>query len=916
MLPETLSYQPPLSPAPGLKAPALSPQSLPSSQLPQFAATTVDSPTSPLARSLSDMNQSSYKYVLDQPSPKSHPLELRFPSIAHPQHTVDGSANTPKPHPHLVSPVIYINSYPQDLPDSLLLDCLDGCPVKITLPPVVLPDVRLMPDIYYDWMPRSGTLEFNSLADAEKALAIINSHSMLAPRGVWVSPNPPHQSVSFPKSVIAERLIRPPEFSSLTQKAAQSVPKFAPSPSELYDSIRPWGSLKSVSTWLAGVAPANPAIPDWFAKVEFWYADEAQRFETEFGQTGSLIKGWQVVIWGNTPDPYTDGVLPCFAAPPQPPSVIPANIFASDSSSLAAAFFPVPFSGIGHSSIPPIMVPPPLISQPFFPPTPPSISSSPPWATHNPFAYKPRSPSASSRMMRSRSNPTSLENNEPGLRPNMGPRRWSLTMGETPDGVFQPTGLVSDDGKIIQHGPGQHIRPAPAFGPGSQSASGLVDYSNIFIKNLDSDINSFYLEETFSQFGRVISARVMRDDHQRSRGYGFVSFYTPEEAACAVKAMNGTQFGRQILSVTLHEPRKLRPEKIAERIAQGLIHRQAMSPHLARRSSSPIKSRRSFREINICDHFNNSEPCDDIRLLSPESRKEVLEKRLIARVRVYAKKRSVSEEMIQPIVNSLLPSDLALIPLLRNRTQLDNRIAETLSSIQEVPEVPSAAQRPTESDMDDLRVQIEKIDPDDAEHIMRVLMDLLTAEDWERGLGNKAGVAIKYGKAKRLLLKQRNERQNKSNDDTNDEDAVAGDPVFETRLSNEQDPTMVPLETITLPLLASLSAKEIVRNLSSSNGSCILLKLGLKAPSDQEKNSLLAWRTKVVAKGKAIMRGEVVGMLERHVVDDGLKRSQRIKTLREFVNTENDDESLCELVLYPALFNAKLECFRSSREYR
>lgn len=174
MLPETLSYQQPLSPAPELKTPALSPQSLPSSQLPQFDATTADSPTSPLARSLSDMNQSSYEYVLDQPSPKSQPLELRFPSIAHPQHTIGGSAYTPKPHPHLasqpfqpqtnpadvitmqVSPVIYINSYPQDLPDSLLLDCLEGCPVKITLPPVVLPDVRLMPDIYYDWMPRSG----------------------------------------------------------------------------------------------------------------------------------------------------------------------------------------------------------------------------------------------------------------------------------------------------------------------------------------------------------------------------------------------------------------------------------------------------------------------------------------------------------------------------------------------------------------------------------------------------------------------------------------------------------------------------------------------------------------------------------------------------------------------------------------
>lgn len=533
MLPGNLSYQPTLTPAPELKAPALFPQSLPSSQL----STTVDSPTLPPARSRSDMNQSSYGYLLDQPSPKNQPLELHFPSITHPPHTTDGSAHIPKPHPHLISPVIYINSYPQDLPNSLLLDCLEGCPVKITLPPVVLPDVRLMPDAYYDWMPRSGTLEFNSLADAEKALAIINSHSMLAPRGVWVSPSPPDQPISFPKSVIAERLIRPSKFSSLTQKATQSLPKFAPTPSELYDAIRPWGSLKSVSTWLAGVAPANPTIPDWFAKVEFWYADEAQRFETEFGQTSSLIKGWQVVIWGNTPIPYSDSVLPCFAALAQPPPVISANIFASDSSSLATAFFPVPFSEISHSSFPPIAVPQPLISQPFFPPTPSSISGSPPWATHNPFAYKPRNPPTAPRMMRSRSSPTRLNNNGPDLPLNIGPRRWSLTMGETPDGVFQPTGLVSDDGKIIQHGPGQHIRPAPAFGPGSQSASGLVDYSNIFIKNLDSDINSFYLEETFSQFGRVISARVMRDDHQRSRGYGFVSFYTPEEGLLRSKML-------------------------------------------------------------------------------------------------------------------------------------------------------------------------------------------------------------------------------------------------------------------------------------------------------------------------------------------------------------------------------------------
>lgn len=330
--------------------------------------------------------------------------------------------------------------------------------------------------------------------------------------------------------------------------------------------------------------------------------------------------------------------------------------------------------------------------------------------------------------------------------------------------------------------------------------------------------------------------------------------------------MNGTQFGRQVLSVTLHEPRKLRPEKIAERVAQGLIHRQA----------SPIKSRRSFREMSTCDRPNNSEPLDDIRLLSPESRKAVLEKRLIARVRVYAKKRSVSEEMIQPIVNSLLPSDLALIPLLHNRTQLDNRIAETLFSIQEVPEMPAAAPRPTKRDIDNLCIQIQKIDPDDVEHVMRILLDLLKMEDWEKVLGSKAEVAIKYGEAKRLVLKERSERQKESNEDVHDKDAVVDDPISETGLSDERDVT-IPLETITVPLLASLSAKEIVRNLSSSYGSRILLKLGLKAPSEQEKNTLLAWRTRVASKGKVIMRAEIVGMLERHAVVRTINKSKVTK---------------------------------------
>ncbi len=48
--------------------------------------------------------------------------------------------------------------------------------------------------------------------------------------------------------------------------------------------------------------------------------------------------------------------------------------------------------------------------------------------------------------------------------------------------------------------------------------------------------------------------------------------------------MNGKKIGNQEVTVTLHEPRKLRPEKLAERVAQGLI---------------PLRSSRSFSGLPI-----------------------------------------------------------------------------------------------------------------------------------------------------------------------------------------------------------------------------------------------------------------------------------------------------------------------------
>ena len=68
-----------------------------------------------------------------------------------------------------------------------------------------------------------------------------------------------------------------------------------PSPGELYDEVRKWGSLRQVSVWAHEAArQGENGQLRWGARVEFWYEDEAARFEVGFGQTGSTIKGWQL----------------------------------------------------------------------------------------------------------------------------------------------------------------------------------------------------------------------------------------------------------------------------------------------------------------------------------------------------------------------------------------------------------------------------------------------------------------------------------------------------------------------------------------------------------------------------------------------------------------------------------------------
>ncbi|CAD6893862.1 unnamed protein product [Tilletia laevis] len=97
----------------------------------------------------------------------------------------------------------------------------------------------------------------------------------------------------------------------------------------------------------------------------------------------------------------------------------------------------------------------------------------------------------------------------------------------------------------------------------SSSAGTYIDPCNLFIKNIDVNIDSNQLFTTFKSFGRIVSARVMRDGEGNSRGFGFVSFTTAEEASRALATTNNSMLGNQKINVRLHEPKRMREQKLA-----------------------------------------------------------------------------------------------------------------------------------------------------------------------------------------------------------------------------------------------------------------------------------------------------------------------------------------------------------------
>ncbi|EPS40408.1 hypothetical protein H072_5779 [Dactylellina haptotyla CBS 200.50] len=116
---------------------------------------------------------------------------------------------------------------------------------------------------------------------------------------------------------------------------------------------------------------------------------------------------------------------------------------------------------------------------------------------------------------------------------------------------------------------------------------------NLYVKNLDDDIDDERLRQEFAPYGTITSAKVMRDTadgskekegdeeresdsedkaadkkHGKSKGFGFVCFSNPDEASKAVAEMNQRMINGKPLYVALAQRKDVRKSQLEASIQQ------------------------------------------------------------------------------------------------------------------------------------------------------------------------------------------------------------------------------------------------------------------------------------------------------------------------------------------------------------
>ncbi|KAJ6223086.1 hypothetical protein RDWZM_001631 [Blomia tropicalis] len=121
-------------------------------------------------------------------------------------------------------------------------------------------------------------------------------------------------------------------------------------------------------------------------------------------------------------------------------------------------------------------------------------------------------------------------------------------------------------------------------------------FTNVYVKNLP--VEEFNTDEKlndlFSPYGSITSAIVVKDDNNKSKGFGFVCFASAEGAEAAVSALNGKDMG--IPNKPLYVGRA---QKKAEREAELKRRQEAIKAERINRSQAQRKEDREAQKLNL-----------------------------------------------------------------------------------------------------------------------------------------------------------------------------------------------------------------------------------------------------------------------------------------------------------------------------
>ena len=89
-----------------------------------------------------------------------------------------------------------------------------------------------------------------------------------------------------------------------------------------------------------------------------------------------------------------------------------------------------------------------------------------------------------------------------------------------------------------------------------------ANFTNIYVKNIDSEVTDEEFRGLFEKFGEITSATLSRDQDGKSRGFGFVNYSSHESAQAAAEEMNDKEVKSQKLYVGRAQKKHEREEDL------------------------------------------------------------------------------------------------------------------------------------------------------------------------------------------------------------------------------------------------------------------------------------------------------------------------------------------------------------------